>query len=81
MSYLGFVAALELAAPATVYVAPPEDPVRTEARALGSAGVQAYALKDFEMASAKLDEAFQLVPVPTLGLWSARALIKLGKWV
>lgn len=78
---LGFRMALGLAATHTVQAAPPEEPVRTQARALAAAGVEAYAVNDFQTASAKLDESFRLASVPTLGLWSARALVKLGKWV
>lgn len=58
-----------------------EEPERTRARALGYAGVEAYSADDFATASVKLEEAYRLVAVPSLGLWSARSLVKLGKWV
>lgn len=58
---------------------PAEDPVRARARALAYAAVEAYAVSDFKTASDNLDESFKLVPLPSLGLWSARALAKLGK--
>lgn len=58
-----------------------DDGPRTKARALGYAGVEAYAAGDYSAASAKLEESFQLLPVPSLGLWSARALVGLGRWV
>lgn len=58
-----------------------EEPERTQARALGYAGVEAYAARDFATATVKLEAAYRLLAVPTLGLWSARALVKLGKWV
>jgi hypothetical protein len=58
-----------------------DDAARTKARSLGYAGVEAYAAGDYSEASAKLEESFQLLPVPSLGLWSARALVGLGRWV
>jgi hypothetical protein len=58
-----------------------DDGPRTKARSLGYAGVEAYAAGDYSAASAKLEESFQLLPVPSLGLWSARALVGLGRWV
>jgi len=61
--------------------APVDDAARTKARALGYAGVEAYGAADYATASAKLEESFQLLPVPSLGLWSARALVELGRWV
>jgi hypothetical protein len=61
--------------------APADDAARAKARTLGYAGVESYAEGDFDTASAKLEESFQLLPVPSLGLWSARALVRLGKLV
>jgi len=58
-----------------------EDPSRARARALGYGGLEAFRQGDYATASARLDEAFQLLRVPSLGLWSARALVKLGKLV
>jgi len=58
-----------------------DDAARTKARTLGYAGVEAYAAGDYSEASAKLEESFQLLPAPSLGLWSARALVGLGRWV
>ncbi len=60
---------------------PNDSEIRDRARALGYAGVEAYAVGDYETASAKLEQSFLLLPVPSLGLWSGRALAKLGKWV
>jgi hypothetical protein len=67
----------------TTVPSPPaaDDAARTKARSLGYAGVEAYAAGDYSEASAKLEESFQLLPVPSLGLWSARALVGLGRWV
>jgi hypothetical protein len=56
----------------------PDPATRTAARALGTAGVEAYQAGDYAAASDKLEKAFQLLKVPSLGLWSARALEKRG---
>lgn len=60
---------------------PADDAARAKARALGYAGVEAYEAGDYATASAKLEESYQLLPVPSLGLWSARALVERGRWV
>ncbi len=49
---------------------------RDQARALGLAGVEAYQGGSYEAASEKLERAYGLMNVPSLGLWSARALVK-----
>lgn len=49
---------------------------RDAARSLGLAGVEAYQAGNFEAASDKLDKAYSIMNVPSLGLWSARALAK-----
>lgn len=49
---------------------------RDQARALGLAGVEAYQGGSFDAASEKLERAYGLMNVPSLGLWSARALAK-----
>jgi hypothetical protein len=54
---------------------------REQARDLGYSGVRAYAAGDYTAASEKLERAFALLAVPSLGLWSARALVKLGHFV
>lgn len=60
---------------------PSDDAVRAKARALAYAGVEAYAVGEYAGASEKLEESYRLLPVPSLGLWSARSLVKLGKLV
>lgn len=52
-----------------------------EARALAYAGVEAYEAGDFVAADQQLRRAYALVPVPAVGLWSARALTKLNRLV
>jgi tetratricopeptide (TPR) repeat protein len=48
---------------------------------LGRAGVSAYRGGDYAAAALKFEQAFGIMPVPTLGLWWARALVQLGRWV
>src|SRR3954468_9935141 len=55
------------------------DPARDEARKLAYAGVAAYQASDYKTASDKLERAFGMLPAPSVGLYSARALVKLGK--
>ncbi|HWA77980.1 MAG TPA: hypothetical protein VG937_36850 [Polyangiaceae bacterium] len=52
---------------------------RTKARDLGYAGVEAYQKGDYQRANTQLAQAYELLPAPTLALWSARTLDKLGK--
>lgn len=49
---------------------------RDQARSLGLAGVEAYQGGSYDVASEKLERAYGLMNVPSLGLWSARALAK-----
>lgn len=51
------------------------------ARQVGYEGYRAYVAGEYSTASEKLERAFRLVKAPTLGLWSARALVKTGAWV
>lgn len=53
-----------------------EDASQIAARTLGYAGVEAYNQGDYASARDKLENAYRLFPVPSLGLWSARALIQ-----
>lgn len=43
--------------------------------------MEAYQAQNYAAASDKLNRAFEILRVPTLGLWSARALAKTGKLV
>jgi len=61
--------------------AAPSDADRAASRQLGYQGVQAYQAGDYATAEEKLRRAFDIVQVPTLGLWLARALTKNGRWV
>jgi hypothetical protein len=60
---------------------PVDAATRSAARDLGYAGVNAYQAGDYATASAKLEKAYAALKAPSLGLWSARALTKLGKLV
>jgi hypothetical protein len=57
------------------------DASRAAARSLGYAGIESYQAGDYAAAFIKLDKAYQVLQAPSLGLWSARALIKTNKWV
>src|SRR5688572_12231454 len=54
---------------------------RGAARSLGYEGIQAYQAGDIATAVDRLERAYQVLRVPSLALWSARALEKSGKWV
>jgi hypothetical protein len=58
-----------------------DDATRAAARSLAFEGNDADKRGDAALAEAKFDKAFALVPVPTLGLSSARARVKQGKLV
>jgi hypothetical protein len=58
-----------------------DDASRSTARAIGTAGVEAFQHGDYAAADAKLEKAYHVLRVPSLGLWSARALAKLGRLV
>ncbi len=68
--------ALSLSPPAN---AQGETSPREQARVLGEEGLTKYDAGDFAGALDKLDKAYGLYPAPTLGLYSARALAKLGR--
>lgn len=58
-----------------------DDASRTAARAMGTSGVEAYQAGNYQEASDRLEKAYAIARVPSLGLWSARSLRKLGKLV
>ncbi|MBN2195416.1 MAG: hypothetical protein JW751_21535 [Polyangiaceae bacterium] len=67
--------------PSRLAAEPVDDATRAAARAIGEEGLDAYDAGRFEEAVEKLESAHAAVPVPTLGLWLARALAKSGKLV
>jgi hypothetical protein len=75
LSISALAVGLSLSAPA---LAENDDATRAAARALGNSGVSAYEEGRFEQASDELEKAYALLKVPSLALWSARALVKRG---
>jgi hypothetical protein len=61
--------------------AQPDDASRAAGRDIGTAGVDAFQRGDFVAASSELEKAYSVLKVPSVGLWSARALAKLGQLV
>jgi hypothetical protein len=57
------------------------DATRSAARKLGVDGVHAYEAGKYDVAMDRLERAFKVLAVPSLGLWSARALEKNGRLV
>lgn len=51
---------------------------RAAARDLGHEGVEAYEAGDYQRAMERLERAYEILPLPSLALWSARALEKNG---
>lgn len=80
LSRLLLGAALWLSSPA-VFAQEVDAATRGAARTLGYDGVKAYEAGDYAVASEKLEKAYRVLKVPSLGLWSARALARLGKLV
>jgi hypothetical protein len=74
------VAALALA-PDQVFAQQVDDRARAAARTLAEDGVNALQSGDTDSAVDKLERAYALVKLPTVGLWAARALVKSGKLV
>jgi hypothetical protein len=68
--------ALALATPA--WGAEPDPSTRAAARKIATDGVAALQQGNAELASQKLEKAFELLPAPSIALWSARALVKRG---
>jgi hypothetical protein len=70
-----------LVAPASLHAQQADDGSRAAARSLGTSGVEAFQRGDYQGASDKLEKAYRVLRVPSIGLWSARALVKLGQLV
>src|SRR5215831_5243371 len=58
-----------------------DDRARATARALGQDGVNDFMHDRYVEAAEKLDRAYAIVHIHTLGPWSARARVKLGRLV
>jgi len=59
----------------------PDDATLAAARSLGQQGVTLYAEGDYAGATDLLERAYAVVHVPTLGLWTGRALEKIGRLI
>jgi hypothetical protein len=66
---------------ATTGFAQSEESARQAARKLGNEGIELYEQGEFASAEDRLERAFRVIQVPTLGLWLARARAKNGKLV
>jgi hypothetical protein len=77
---LAMLSILQLAEPSWAQAAPDET-ARAAARKLGYDGIEAYRTGDFVAASERLEAAYAILGVPSLALWSARALAKRGRLV
>lgn len=66
------------AAPAIAHAQATDDATRASARELGYSGIKDFEADNYAAASEKLEKAYRLLTVPSLGLWSARALVKRG---
>lgn len=75
------IVALSLSIAYRAAAQPLDDVSREAATALAVAGLEAYEAGSYEEARDKLDKSYAVARVPTLGLWSARALYKLGLWL
>jgi hypothetical protein len=75
------VLSLVLGFPLTAFAQENSKVSRAAARDLGTEGVAAYKRGAYPEALDKLQRAYEVVRVPTLGLWSARALVQLGRWI
>ncbi|HEX6764138.1 MAG TPA: tetratricopeptide repeat protein, partial [Polyangiaceae bacterium] len=58
-----------------------DDATRAAARDLASEGSDLYQAESFEQAYDRFNRAYQLVHAPTVGIWAARSLVKLGRLV
>jgi len=57
------------------------DAERAAARTIGYQGLDAYKQGNYPLALEKFSRAYEVLKVPTLGLWTARALAKQGRLV
>ena len=72
---------LTLSATVPVAAAEPDASTRAAARNIATAGALALEQGDVELATQKLTKAYELLPVPSIALWLARALVKRGQLV
>jgi len=58
-----------------------DEATRAAARDIGYTGVEAFQRGDYGIAHERLEKAYAILHAPSLGLWSARALVKVGHLV
>ena len=73
-------AVLALALGGTAHAQQLDSVSREAATSLAVAGLEAYEAGSYDEALDKLEKSYTVARVPTLGLWSARTLYKLGRW-
>ena len=77
---LAIALALTPLAPARASAAPPaNDTAAKEAKSLGRAGLTLFDKGDYAGALENFKRAYAMYPVPTLGVFTARSLVKLGR--
>lgn len=79
LSLIALLACIASISPTQAWAA--DAATRSAARDLGNEGVAAYQAGDYAKATELLETAYDTLQVPTLALWSARALEKSGKLV
>jgi hypothetical protein len=72
---------LTLSGTVSAAAAEPDASTRAAARNIATAGALALEQGDVELATQKLTKAYELLPVPSIALWLARALVKRGQLV
>lgn len=77
--WLGVVGCLALTTP--VAAQPVDSETKLAARELGEQAIELYKEGKFDAALDRFDRAAKLVDVPSLNLYAARCLEKLGRWV
>ena len=77
---LAAICSLSLALGSVAQAQPLDSISREAATSLAVAGLEAYEAGQYSEALDKLEKAYAVARVPTLGLWSARSLYKLGRW-
>lgn len=77
---LAAIFSFSLALGGTAQAQPLDSVSREAASSLAVAGLEAYEAGAYEEALDKLEKSYAVARVPTLALWSARTLYKLGRW-
>jgi hypothetical protein len=78
---LALVLGASFSVPAKVSAQAADDSARSSARELATEGSELYRAGDYAGAYDRFQRAFDVVHVPTLGVWAARSLAKLGRLV